>query len=239
MLDSRLKALAEKVLPRFLLDRLDPFQAVIEEEARCAAAQTGDGQIALDAGAGRAQHGRYFAQGRYLALDSGRGDPSWDYSRLDVRGDLERLPLRDAAIDRILCMVVLEHTRDPRRVLSEFARVLKQGGRLFMVVPFLWEEHQAPHDYFRFTRHGLRSLMEGLPFRIELLEPVGGIFWVCARRCVNLLALLQGGWRWVLFVPLAPFLGLLLPVALYFLDGLDRDKSFTLGFRVRAVKEGP
>jgi len=231
VLDSRLKALAEKVLPRFVLDRLDPFQAVIEEEARCAAAQTGDGQIALDAGAGRAQHGRYFAQGRYLALDSGRGDPSWDYSRLDVRGDLERLPLRDAAIDRILCMVVLEHTRDPRRVLSEFARVLKHGGRLFMVVPFLWEEHQAPHDYFRFTRYGLRHLLESAGFTAIQVRPAGGFFRLLSRRLLNGLQYFRGLWWLPAALMLAPP-ALLAPV----FDRLDRDRNFTLGYICTARK---
>lgn len=238
MLNSRLKSLAERFLPGFLLAWLDPFQALIESEARQAAAQTREDQVVLDAGAGEARHKKYFARGRYLALDSGRGNPAWDYSQLDVRGDLEQLPFRSGAFDCILCMVVLEHTRNPKQVLCEFARVLKKGGTLFLVVPFLWEEHQVPHDYFRFTRYGVRSLMEGLPFRIDLLRPAGGIFWVCARRCINLLALFQGGWRWFVFVVLSPFLGLLFPVAFYLLDALDREKSFSLGFRIRAAKEG-
>jgi SAM-dependent methyltransferase len=179
-----------------------------------------------------------FARGCYIALDSGTGDPGWDYSRLDIRGDLESLPFKAEAVDRILCMVVLEHTRDPRRVLTEFARVLRPGGSLHLVVPFLWEEHQAPHDYWRFTRYGLRRLVADLPLRIDLLRPMGGFFWVCARRCINLLTFFQEGWRWLLFVPLAPLFGLLLPLLLYFLDPLDRKKEFSLGYLVRATREG-
>ncbi|MFH1572991.1 MAG: methyltransferase domain-containing protein, partial [Acidobacteriota bacterium] len=207
-----------------------------EAEAREAGAATGAGHIVLDAGAGEARHKRYFPRGLYLALDAGWGNPSWDYSRLDIRGALESIPLRDGTVDRVLCMVVLEHTRHPERVLAEFARVLKGGGNLTMVVPFLWEEHQAPHDYFRFTRYGIRALMEGLPFEIRALDPIGGIFWVCARRCVNLLSVFQRGWRWPFFLLLAPFLGLIFPASLYLLDGLDREKHFSLGFRVLAAR---
>lgn len=236
MLNPRIKALAEKVLPGFLLAWLDPVEHIIRAEVSAAAGSSREGQIVLDAGAGEARHRKDFARGRYIALDIGTGDPAWDYSNLDIRGDLEKLPLRTSSVDHVLCMVVLEHTRNPRQVLQEFARVLKSRGSLRMVVPFLWEEHQAPHDYFRFTRYGVRLLFESLPFRIELLRPLGGFFWLSARRSVNLLSFFQGSWRWLLFVFLAPILGFLVPLVLYFADGLDAEKNFSLGFQIRATK---
>jgi SAM-dependent methyltransferase len=140
-------------------------------------------------------------------------------------------------VDRVLCLVVLEHTRRPRQVIEEFVRVLKPGGCLHLVVPFLWEEHQAPHDYFRVTRHGVRLLLEGLPLRVELLRPMGGFFWLSARRCVNFLGFFQRGWRWILFFLLAPFFGLILPLILYYLDGVDRERNFSLGYQIRATRE--
>jgi len=238
LIDPRLKSLAGKIMPRFLIARLDPVQEIIEAEVGIAAAALGGNEIILDAGAGEARHRSRFPRGGYVALDAGTGDPAWDYSHIDVQGDLECLPVRSRSVTRILCMVVLEHTRDPRRVLGEFARVLKPGGTLHMVVPFLWEEHQAPHDYHRFTRYGVRLLMRDLPFRIDVLHPMGGFFRVCARRCVNLLGFFQQGWRWLLFVPMAPIFGLLLPLVLYYLDPLDRKQEFTLGYRIRATRGG-
>jgi len=237
MLNRRLKSFAERALPRFVLARLDPVQDLIRAEVARVAGALGEGQTVLDAGAGEARHREYFERGRYIALDSGGGDSSWDYSRLDIRGDLESIPLQSNTVDYVLCMVVLEHTRDPRRVLGEFARVLKPGGTLAMVVPFLWEEHQGPQDYFRFTSHGIRWLFEATEFRLTLEEPIGGFFWVCARRSVNLLSFFQGGWRWIVFAALAPLCGLLLPLLLHSLDGLDREKHFSLGFRIRAEKK--
>jgi SAM-dependent methyltransferase len=237
VLNRGIKSLAEKVLPSFVLRWLDPVQATIEAEVRRAAEMMTPGQIVLDAGAGESRHRRHFQGVRYIALDSAWGNPDWDYSRLDVCGNLENIPLRSNSVECILCMVVLEHTRNPGTVLAEFARVLKPGGTLTMVVPFLWEEHQAPHDYFRFTRYGIRSLLEPLPLRTTLLRPMGGFFLLCGRRCVNLLGFFQGGWRWPLFVLLAPFFGLLFPIILYFLDRLDRKNEFSLGFQVRATRE--
>ncbi len=236
-LNAQLKNFAEKVLPRRVVDWLDPVQSLIESEVRRASETVREGQIVLDAGAGEARHRRYFTKGRYLALDTGYGDAAWNYSGLDIRGDLENIPLRDASVDCILCMVVLEHTRKPDRVLLEFGRVLKPGGALLMVVPFLWEEHQSPHDYFRFTRYGVQFLFESAPFQVDDLSPMGGFFQVCARRSVAFLTFLQGGWRWIPFVLLAPFFGLIFPVLLYFMDGLDRTQNYSLGFRIRARRK--
>jgi SAM-dependent methyltransferase len=236
LLDPRLKSLAQKLLPRRVTAWLDPIEEIIEKEVEFAASRTADRDVVLDAGAGEARHRSYFHRGRYVALDAGYGDATWDYSRLDVRGCLERLPLRDGSVDRILCLVVLEHTREPRIVLQEFARAMKPGAALHLVLPFLWEEHQSPHDYHRFTRWGVRLLFEGLPLEVDGIVPLGGFFWLLARRCISLLTFFQGGLRWIAFALLAPFFGFIFPVALYFLDGLDSDRSFSLGFRVRAHK---
>jgi len=181
-LNPRIKSFAEQVLPRSVIAWLDPVQDLIESEVRYASDRLREGQIVLDAGAGEARHKINFKQARYIALDAGCGDSSWNYSKLDIRGDLEKIPLRGASVDCVLCMVVLEHTRNPREVLLEFARVLKPGGLLVMVVPFLWEEHQAPHDYFRFTQYGVRLLFESSPFRLDLLSPIGGFSWYAGGR---------------------------------------------------------
>ncbi len=231
-----LKAFAERILPRPVLAWLDPVQNLIESEVRQAAEKAAAGHIVLDAGAGEARHRVYFKRARYIALDAGYGDGTWDYSRLDIRGDLSHIPLVSYSVDCILCMVVLEHTRNPELVLREFARILKPEGTLLMVVPFLWEEHQAPHDYFRFTRYGVRALFERTPLRLDLLKPIGGFFWVCARRSVGFLGFFQGGWRWIFFFLLAPFFGLLVPLLFYFMDRLDAKKNYTLGFQIRARK---
>jgi SAM-dependent methyltransferase len=221
-LNSRLKNIAERVLPRRILAWLDPVQDLIDSEVRLAADRLHEGHIVLDAGAGESRHKKYFKRARYIALDAGHGDSGWDYSKLDICGDLSNIPLRNESVDCILCMVVLEHTPNPRKVLLEFARILKPGGTLTMIVPFLWEEHQVPHDYFRFTRYGVRSLFESIAFRLDLVSPIGGFFWLCARR--------------ILFPFLAPFFGLLFPLILYFMDGLDQEKNYSLGFQIRGTK---
>ena len=236
MLDPRVRRAAERLLPRFLLRALDPFESRATEALAAFAAALPANSCVLDAGAGECRYAPLFARHRYLALDHAVGDASWDYSKLHVLGDLEQLPLATAAFDAAVSVVVLEHTREPLRVLRETGRVLRPGGRLFLVVPQEWEVHQAPHDYFRYTRYGLEYLLAGSGFRVRKLEAVGGFFWLMARRSVNLLSFFQGGPKWLVFLLLAPLFGLLVPVLFYFCDRLDRRRDFTLGYICEAER---
>jgi ubiquinone/menaquinone biosynthesis C-methylase UbiE len=49
-----------------------------------------------------------------------------------VRGNLEALPLADAAFDLVLCAQAIEHVIDPSRALGELRRVLMPGGTLLL-----------------------------------------------------------------------------------------------------------
>jgi SAM-dependent methyltransferase len=157
------------------------------------------------------------------------GDAAWNYSRLDAVADLAALPFRDAAFDAALHIVTIEHLPEPAAALREMARTIKPGKFLLLAAPHEWEVHQAPHDYFRYTRHGLGYLLDNAGFDALEIRPAGGYFRLLARRLLNGLQFFTGGARWLLFLPAAL---LLIPPALIlpFLDSLDRDRNFTLGY---------
>ena len=115
MLNPRVRAAAEAVLPGFLLRALDPFEARVRHEVERFAASLLPGARVLDAGAGELRYAAAFASHRYVALDLAVGDTAWDYSKLDLLGDLEHLPLADAAFDASVNIVTLEHVRRPSR----------------------------------------------------------------------------------------------------------------------------
>src|SRR4051794_16779072 len=77
-----------------------------------------------------------------------------------IRWDLNVAPwpLADAAYDAILCPGFLEPVPDPPRLVAECARVCRPGGMMLLTSPMVWPEHEAPHDYHRFTQFGLRRL---------------------------------------------------------------------------------
>jgi SAM-dependent methyltransferase len=79
-----------------------------------------------------------------------------------------------AAYDTVLCSEVLEHVARPDRALREIYRVLRPNGCLILSVPFLSRLHEEPHDYWRFTEHGLRTVASREGFTVRELERIGG-----------------------------------------------------------------
>ncbi len=137
-----------------------------EQIARHAGALRG---TLLDVGSGRSR--RYASLLKnvtsYKTLDaSTAGNP-------DIVGSAEKIPLPDGSIDSILCTQVLEHVPHPATALQEMHRVLKSGGYILLTVPQMNELHEIPHDYFRYTCFGLRTLFEEAGFTIEALEQRG------------------------------------------------------------------
>ena len=55
--------------------------------------------------------------------------------RLLLCADGYQLPFADESFEIVLLVAVLEHTREPWRLLAEARRVLTRGGRAIMVVP--------------------------------------------------------------------------------------------------------
>jgi SAM-dependent methyltransferase len=218
-------------LPGFLRRYVLHFEAAIETEVGRFAAALAPGAWVLDAGAGECRHAALFAAQRYVGVDSGVGDARWDYGRLDVAADLLHLPFRTGSFDAAISIVTLEHVPDPRAAAAEMARVLAPGGRALLIVPQDWEVHQSPHDYYRYTRHGLRYLVEGAGLCVERIEAVGGFFRLLARRLLNALQFFPAA----AFLPAALFL---VPAALIspWFDRLDRERNFTLGYLCWARK---
>ncbi len=84
----------------------------------------------------------------------------------DAYYDGETFPFEAHAFDSVLCNQVLEHVFNPDRFLAEIRRVTAPGGRLLLTVPFVWDEHEQPHDFARYSSFGLRDLLERNGFRV-------------------------------------------------------------------------
>jgi len=231
----RYSALAYR-LPRPLRRHILHFEAEIEDAVAALARGLPAAACVLDAGAGEGQYARHFRAAALLWRGSGGGRHGVDYSRLDAVADLTALPFRTGAFDAVLNIVTIEHLREPGRALAEMARVAAPGASLLVAAPHEWEVHQAPHDYFRFTRYGLTYLLEQAGWEVREVRAAGGYFRLLARRLLNGLQFFSGGWRWVGFIPAAI---LLVPPALIlpFLDSLDRNRNFTVGYICTARKK--
>lgn len=67
----------------------------------------------------------------------------------------------------IFCMSVLEHCAQPFRMAENLTRLLRPDGKLVVSVPFAWQFHGYPSDYWRFTHEGVKQLFPGLDFEVE------------------------------------------------------------------------
>jgi SAM-dependent methyltransferase len=222
-------------LPEPLYRHVLHFEAMIDDAILRFAKAVPAGARVLDAGAGEGRHAAAFAHARYCGVDLAVGDSAWDYGRLDCIADVVGLPFPNACFDAAIHIVTIEHLPDPAGALAEIGRVLRSEAPLLVIAPHEWEVHQAPHDYFRYTRYGLRHLLEKAGFEIVDLRAAGGYFRLLARRLLNGLQFFSGGVRWLMFVPAAACLvppALILPL----LDFLDRDQDFTLGYICTARK---
>lgn len=108
--------------------------------------------------------------------------------QIDVFGTAMALPFRSAAFDAALCFQVLEHVPEPLDLLMEARRVLKPGGHLILTAPHIWNLHEQPHDYFRYTLYGLQHLFRKAGFEIVTIRPMAGYFVTAAARFCYFLA---------------------------------------------------
>ena len=216
---------ARSLMPGPLRRHVQHFETRIREEVEGFGRSLPDAARVLDAGAGEGQYAACFARQRYTGVDLGIGDGEWNYTKLDAVADLEALPFADATFDAAINIVTLEHVREPARVMAEIARVLKPGGRLLLAVPTEWEEHQQPHDYFRYTQFGVRHLCERAGLEVVQLQPVGGFFRLLSRRLFNALQFFPGPFMILAAIFLVPP-ALVLPL----FEPLDKRRNFTLGY---------
>ena len=85
---------------------------------------------------------------------------------LDLTDDFERIDrvLEGARFNTVICFSVLEHCRNPFAMGANIARLLQDGGTVFISVPFSWQIHAYPEDYWRFTPAGVRRLFPEIVF---------------------------------------------------------------------------
>ena len=97
-----------------------------------------------------------------------------DRNRVDVICPADKLAFPDNSFDTVLCTQVLEHVYEHDEMIKEIWRVLKPGGHIILTVPFAWELHEEPYDFFRYTKHALKILFEKHGLEIDYIRPNGG-----------------------------------------------------------------
>ena len=200
----------------------------------------------LDAGAGELLNQPLCGHLSYVSQDfcqydgggvvaEGLQTGKWDTSHIDLVCDIIAIPEPDASFDVILCTEVLEHVPDPTKVLDEFSRLLKRGGKLILTVPFASLVHFAPYPYCSgFSRDWYEQHLPQRGFSIEELTPNGDWFVYCQQELTRLgsTARRYGDWSW----PLAYMLGILGSLYFKVRGGKKADDLACFGWHCVAVK---
>jgi SAM-dependent methyltransferase len=131
--------------------------------------------VFLDYGCGGQPYRELFASRieRYIGADI---VPAANITPDIVFAPGEPLPLPGASVDTILSTQVLEHVADYQAYLEDCRRLLKPQGYLIITIPMQWRHHEAPADYWRFTRYGISHVLQQHAFGVENITPCGGVY---------------------------------------------------------------
>jgi SAM-dependent methyltransferase len=119
----------------------------------------------LDVGCGKMPYRELFNVDKYIGLEI-----DTPRSRLTSQANFfyrgNDFPFDNDSFDSILCNQTLEHVFNPDVFLKEIYRVLKPGGQLLLTIPFVWDEHEQPYDYARYSSFGLAHLLRKHGFEV-------------------------------------------------------------------------
>jgi SAM-dependent methyltransferase len=172
----KIQKLVKRILPEILWNPIwltdRKLACQIKKEIKNQKIKSGDNW--LDVGCGEKRYEKFFTLGTYTGLDvrvSGR--PS-ELKQADVYYDGGVFPFKPNQFNGVMCTQVLEHVPEPKALIQQIQKVLKKDGHLVLTLPFVWQEHEKPYDFFRFSRHGIRDLLEKSGFSIEEIRPLEG-----------------------------------------------------------------
>jgi len=97
-----------------------------------------------------------------------------DKSNIDLFGTAYSIPADSGSFDSAICTAVLEHLEEPEQAIRECHRVLKQDGYAIYSVPFIWQLHEQPRDFFRYSKYGLEYLFKKVGFEVIEVRPLSG-----------------------------------------------------------------
>lgn len=253
-------ALPGVLTPAYVARRIDPERYSIDQFIhKFVVPNLSSTDRVLDAGAGSLRYKPALDFTRYESTDF---EDIFDQSakeKHDFLCSLDDIPKPDNTYDAIVNTQVLEHVEYPQKVIREFYRVLKPGGKLFLTTNQMWGVHGAPYNFYFYTSYGLQSLFQNAGFTVIFVRPRGGIFWLLAKlirefptyifyqhafggykRTIRFKPRFQPSLAAFLLFPfylILQFLTIPLALILFWLDPLDQQKYFTLGYTCYCIKE--
>jgi SAM-dependent methyltransferase len=128
----------------------------------------------LDFGCGEKPYQFLFSNVKeYIGMDYEGEGHSHENENIDVFYDGRNIPFPDAYFDSVFSSEVFEHLFNLEELLPEIKRVMKSKAKILITCPFVWNEHEAPVDYARYTQFALKHLFEKNGFKILVQDKSG------------------------------------------------------------------
>jgi SAM-dependent methyltransferase len=127
----------------------------------------------LDFGCGSKPYKSFFKVDEYIGVDYENPGHPHQNEDIDIFYDGKHIPVGDAYFDCALSSEVFEHIFNLDEVLKEINRVLKPGAKLLITCPFVWNEHEVPHDYARYTIFALEDMLKKHGFEVLKVSKTG------------------------------------------------------------------
>jgi SAM-dependent methyltransferase len=124
----------------------------------------------LDLGCGEKPYKEVFDVREYIGLDIEESGHSHKNEQIDVYYDGKTIPFGNNYFDSIFSSEVFEHIFNLEQILNELHRVIKPGGHMLITLPFVWDEHEIPYDFARYTSFGIEHLLKKNGFEIITIE---------------------------------------------------------------------
>ena len=190
----------------------------------------------LDIGCGTKPYQDFFHVEEYLGLDID-SESSRERGIADYFYDGNTFPVESESFDSVLCNQVLEHVFNPDTFLCEVHRILKFDGKLLLTVPFVWDEHEQPFDYARYSSFGLNALLEKNGFRIIRHEKIGTDATTLFQLINGYLYKISAGWqKYIRFIFTVLVMGSLNLLGIAVAKMLPKNSDFYLDQLVIAEK---
>ena len=122
----------------------------------------------LDVGCGTKPYEHLFNSTEYIGMEI-ETTTNRKGKKADVYYGGGGFPFNDGEFDSLVTNQVFEHVFNPYDFLKEINRVMKQNGTLLLTVPFVWDEHEKPYDYARYSSYGIQRILEQHGFGIITL----------------------------------------------------------------------
>lgn len=125
----------------------------------------------IDWGSGSKPAWRYIGEDNnndWVTIDNAPGIPE-DRKRNHLDIDISRSVYLQTLSDVSFCLEVLEHVEQPYVLIENLYNNTKAGGKLYLSVPFKYQIH-AEADYWRFTKHGIKLLLEQVGFKVDSIK---------------------------------------------------------------------